>query len=353
MGRLLTVKAERGIKRFVQIEPGAHSIGSGLSCDVLLSDPPFLPVHLMVYVGAVSVKVRVLADGPPTQLRCLADGNTVTLVRGRSASWHAGWQLWIAGVCLEIVDLSTSYEVPCRETIKRSRSFCYIAVAIICAVIITAVKGLDKPIFLTEGTEHIKNGSLAAEVEILNEAILRKRISSMGVSLEKLEVGAVRWSAKVRLGNESERAAAIEQFSALDTFVDFEFVLDSHLMSAVELILKGLGVNAEIVSLDRGVLILKYGAEDKLSKAFISETILNDIPDILDIRYSEPDSIGIEDIQRNIEAVWLGKRPYVAVKNGGIVHVGKDIAQGIRLIDVNEQRILVDVGGAVHPLHIP
>ncbi|MEO0624489.1 MAG: hypothetical protein AAF183_20065 [Pseudomonadota bacterium] len=353
--------------RFVDLHPGRRSFGSDLGCDVVLIEDAVDAVHFVLDIGADGVFLE-MAEGctggfHPGSGRRKALGSDERLFWGPAASLEVG------ALIIQIkgeecrARPSRLNKILAAVMVQSGRMLKVSAVVLVSVVVVTVtadvlLRSITSPQdpqaavatpvpgladLLTPGVADL----LGDGSEPITAERVREDLARAGFEPSTIDASGDGWSIVVHLTTEAEREPLAKALADLDYRVESRVFLDTTLRTASRLVLQNVDGQAQISEIDRGRLVLTLIEGDAKIRQAMRDTLLTDVPGLREVRFIDgPESVTLTSLHAEILAIWGGKRPYVALRDGRHVREGQALATDITLIAVEAaDRLILEVDG--------
>jgi len=337
-----TIKDSAANERFLKLAEGTHVIGSDFECDVVLLDDAIAARQLEVDVseGGVFLKAlngnsvvidpsleteRALVIGESYQLGCAQEivlgdcsinfaGEPLVHVTPKGAlinipKWAAGslLKLGVLTTCgIGMIGVAGAYSIQHETSPKEAQTE-------------TVQAAADEP---------------SDAVSVITRESLTHAIREHGFTPERVEETSEGFLIRIYLSDTREKQRLERLISEMGAPIFQEVFLESSLLSAANIILKNTDHDAQVKSIDQGVLTLSGKVGEKEQRAELADLMRKDIPGIKDVRFANAETDAGSDLMTQIAGVWYGTRPYVIMKDGTLVTPGKEVSEGLTLVQI-------------------
>ncbi|MEM9147442.1 MAG: hypothetical protein AAGC57_14720 [Pseudomonadota bacterium] len=353
--------------RFVELEAGRRSFGSDLSCDVVLIEEAVHPLHFALDIGVDGVFLEMF-DGCTGGFHA-GSGRRKPVGEGERSFWGPFASLQIGALMIQIkgeecraqpshlARIATSVMVQSGRVLKVS------AVVLLSVVVVTVTADVllrsitppqDPQAAIALSTPGLADllapgvaGLLGAGSDPITAERVRADLTEAGFEPTAIEASGEDWSAVFHLPAETDRQPLLEHLSRLDYTVEPRIFVDTTLLSASRLVLQNIDGSATILSIQRGRLELSLLEGDAETGQTMRDTLLADVPGLRGVAFvGGAASITLTSLQDEVLAIWGGKRPYVALRDGRQVREGQPLADDITLIAVEAaDHLILEVDG--------
>lgn len=343
--------------RYFELEQGSHTVGSDIGCDVVLFYPSVAPRHFIFYVDDKNVEC-VLCEGANGQFRRLVKSDIEICKVGERYSWYGGDIFIIDDVHIELQGLNIEAMVKVKPTTVIFQPI-YWALYTLIALIFSAIF-----IYLSFANESngpanasVSHTPLVVEKQIAPQApmispspgsgkadikTIRQRLLDQNINVERITSQDGQKYITIRVANNKEKSVIEKQLKQIDDTLMPNFIIDEDLKQAAEIILSHLPGELKITNIHNGLLKISSSTE-KINKDNLTNTLKNDVPGIKNVIFNIDKSSNIRHIKDKVAGVWLGKFPYLVLRDEKIIRPGEDIMDGIKLIKIQSHFIIVEI----------
>lgn len=350
------VTSSRIKDRSFHIGPGLCRIGSNLDCDVVLLDEAIQPVHLVLQVIEDSIEIEI-ADDATARLRERSTDTVSLLHSGDRRQWKLDHVLEIEDVTIEIQGKTSVHPViDLSLPVRRDSRYRFISVTGLLVASAVAVGGLHVSGYAASSPtyeaaqRHTPSATLPpANLDTLAVA---ERLEALGLKPADLTHHNGRWMAVLRVADEGALRILNAALKSLELPFEPKIYVDEWLRRAVERVLANRRSGIHVLSVDSGVVKLSASPENVKSKATLRERLYQDVPGIARIDFAKGADNDLMRTRAALAAVWAGEFPYVVLADNTTVRPGSILQQGIKLIDVGKDYIVVEIDGKMKKVNI-
>ncbi|RCS21556.1 hypothetical protein DUT91_23235 [Phyllobacterium salinisoli] len=341
-------KSPTSADRYFPLEPGVYSLGSNLKCDLVLLEKSVLARHIFFHVGNKTVDVEIAEQAGGVISRLFLK-RMLQMASGERAPMFLGDRLQIGDVIIELEGIH--WERPNGESIhkaglvKRRLSFSLLS----CGVLFTGILfplSASAPSYRFQPLppEH-PAGQLKSKPDAPRS--IDENLKSLGIVPAKVEPAAAnRWEAVFRVANASQKNELEKKIAAIDPSLGAKVFADDELSGAAKLVLSNLPGQAKIIAVASGILTLKLLHNDEQLEETLARQLKEDIPGVVDVRFSREANADIEISRTNIVAVWQGDAPYVKLTDNRIIRPGDRLTpHGDKLVGITADSLRIESGG--------
>lgn len=352
--------------RFCKLEQGQRSFGSDFDCDVVLTDDEIAPVLFEIDISPEGVTLVSCDD--PDAIFATSNGDERPAASASGVDWTVQDRVRLGALTVDLrgdecnapeVEL-TRLGAIARSLSERSTT---IARAVLMFIGLVVTVGLGAGYLLGSGPSPA-NARIDASEDLsttgadvppaLTQEDVRQKLVRMGLKPHDLRPSAGGWRVTFYVSSLAEKDAA--EIGLLNTALPIEprLVLDSALLGAANMVLRGLETEMTTIRVEDGVLHLTNDRSDTETQQALLEQIRKDVPGLRDVVIEAMKDADTAPMVEEIAGIWSGARSRVFMKDGRELRPGDDIDDTFKLVDVvGENVLLIAADGIEKRLVLP
>lgn len=344
--------------RFFQLNPGRSRVGSHLDCDVVLLDEGIRPVHMILHVAEGSVDVEI-NEGATASFRACASHTLSLLCAGDRLRWKCGDVLEIEGIAIELQGLAPPHAVPDAPCAHRRHlpGRCQpgsVTGAIVAGLVV--IGGWHLSGYASRPMADAAEQQVRVSTPVLvapDWPAIAKQLEAFGLKPADLTYRDGRWAGVLRVPDEDALHLLNSALDGLHLPFEPKIHVDQQLHRAAERVLTNLAAGIHILSVDDGVARLSATSHDPTAMRTIREHLRQDVPGIARVDFVRATASDLTHARAAVAAVWGGDFPYVVLADNSIVRPGNVLWRDIKLLEVKQDHIVVEVDGCNEKIAVP
>ena len=352
---------------FAQLEQGRRTFGSDLDCDIVLLDHAVAPRHFEIDISDTGVTLHV-CEGETVTFSSKGEGE-VEIGSEAAQEWTfcdhlnvGAFEVHLRGEeCKAPSPRLTALAALAARVAQHSgiiaRGFVMMVGIVVTIGLATIIVSGEAAISADARMPHqdvpVDRDAVPIATASIDRKAIEDRLESMGLTPYRLRRNGTTWHATFYFASMSDRDAAAAAITAGALPMRPRMVLDSALLAAANIVLRGVETKVEIDRVENGVLYLtaEFGAT---AVEAVRDQLRTDVPGLRNIVLNSEAEPDVSDVIERISGVWGGDRPVVFLRDGGEVRPGDPIDDTTRLVSVlGQARLLLEFNGTPREVEIP